>query len=227
MNKREKTYSIISVVVLFLVVIFGGILTWLFFDQFSGNPELLRSYLNSFDRVNSVLVFIGIQILQIIFPIIPGEIVEFGAGYVFGPWLGFLLCEIGIIVSSYPIFLLSKKYGMKFVSMVFDESKINYWSFLKNKRRLTAIVFLIFFIPGTPKDLLTYFAGLTPIRGLSFLFITVIARIPTILSSTMAGASFGNNNILLTVLIYVVTGVFSIIAYYLYKHYEKTRQPNN
>jgi len=227
MNQKEKIYSIISVAVLFLVVLFGGILTWKFFSEFNGNPELLQSYLNSFDDGNSALVFIGIQILQIIFPIIPGEIVEFGAGYVFGPWLGFILCEIGIILSSYPIFLLSKKYGMRFVGMVFNRNKINYWSFLKNKRRLAVIVFLVFFIPGTPKDLLTYFAGLTPIKGLNFLFITVFARIPTILSSTLAGASFGNNNIGLTVIIYVITGVFSVIAYYLYKHYEQLRKTNS
>lgn len=227
MNNKEKTYSFISVIILFLLIIFGGILTWQFFSQFNGNPELMQSYLSSFDKGNTVLVFIGIQILQIVFPIIPGEIVEFGAGYMFGPWLGFLLCEIGIIISSFPIFLLSKKYGMKFVGAVFGKNKINSWAFLKDEKKLTAIIFLVFFIPGTPKDLLTYFVGLTPIKAINFLFITVFARIPTILSSTLAGASFGNNNITLTILIYAITGILSLVSYCIYNSYQKNGQTNN
>lgn len=99
-----------------------------------------------------------------IIAIVPGEPLEIGAGYAFGAVEGTLLCILGTTLSSVLIFLVVKKFGMRVVTLFVSEEKIRSFTFLQNTRRLNLIAFLLFFIPGTPKDVLTYVVGLTPMR---------------------------------------------------------------
>ena len=81
------------------------------------------------------------------------------------------------------------------------------------------ILFIVFFIPGTPKDLLTYFAPLTPIPLWRFVVLTTIARIPSIVSSTIAGSAVLSSEYSLVILIYAITGLLAIGGIVLYNHY--------
>lgn len=162
-------------------------------------------------------IYIGIVILQIVVAIIPGEPIEFVAGYAFGAWQGLLLVEIGIVLSSCIIFLFVKKYGTRAVEAFIPREKIESLRFLQDDQKRNLIVFLIFFIPGTPKDVLTYFVGLTPMTLGQWLLITGIARIPSVLSSTLAGAAVGDSNYLSAIIIYGVTAIVSAAGALLYR----------
>ena len=157
-----------------------------------------------------VLAMLAIQVLQIILAFIPGEPVEILAGVLYGTIGGFLLCQGGVFVGQLAVFQLVRRYGAPVVELFFERKHIRQFAFLKNVRRLEAIVFLLFFIPGTPKDILTYVAGLTPIRPGRFLFLATVARIPSILSSTLAGATLGEGKLWVSLVIFAAIGAVGI-----------------
>ena len=100
--------------------------------------------------------------------------------------------------------------------MFMPREKIHQLRFINNEKKLKRVVFLLFFIPGTPKDILTYFVGLTNMTLSEFLSITLIARIPSVLSSTISGQMLGDENFLTAGIVYAITGVLSVLGYLLY-----------
>lgn len=167
--------------------------------------------------------FTGIVILQIVVAFIPGEPLETAAGYAFGAWEGLLLCEIGILAGSAIVFWFVRKFGVKVVRIFFPPEKIRDLKFLQKTDRLRFITFLIFFIPGTPKDLLCYFMGLTPIRFADFLIISAVARIPSVITSTLAGSALGSKNYLQAAIVFGVTLIVSLVGIRIYNVIVKKR----
>ena len=82
-------------------------------------------------------------------------------------------------------------------------------------------MFVLYFLPGTPKDILTYFAGLTDINPITFLLICTLGRIPSVLTSTLAGSSLVESNYKTSILIFVITGIAALIGYLIYYRYSK------
>lgn len=162
------------------------------------------------------LVALGIQVLQVIVALIPGEVVEVGCGMAFGTWGGLLICLAGSAIGSALIFLLVRKFGVKLVEVFVSRDKINSLRFLNNERKLKSVIFLVFFTIGTPKDLLTYFAGLTNIKFYEFLIISTVARIPSIISSILVGDKLSEGNFVTSILIFgasAVLGFMGVVAY--------------
>lgn len=162
------------------------------------------------------LVALGIQVLQVIVALIPGEVVEVGCGMAFGTWGGLLICLAGSAVGSAIIFLLVRKFGVKLVEVFVSREKINSLKFLSNERKLKSVIFLVFFTIGTPKDLLTYFVGLTNIKLHEFLIISTIARIPSVVSSILVGDKLSEGNFVTSILIFgasAVLGLMGVVAY--------------
>ena len=162
------------------------------------------------------LVALGIQVLQVIVALIPGEVVEVGCGMAFGTWGGLLICLAGSAIGSALIFLLVRKFGVKLVEVFVSREKINSLKFLSNERKLKSIIFLVFFTIGTPKDLLTYFAGLTNIKFHEFLIVSTVARIPSIISSILVGDKLSEGNFVTSILIFgasAVLGLMGVVAY--------------
>ncbi|AEG60317.1 VTT domain-containing protein [Desulforamulus ruminis] len=192
MNKMDKaTKQLIMAVVVFVMAMLA--LTWLAlpYIRLLSEPETQQEFT---DWVTSLglwggLVFLGIQILQVIVAFIPGEPVELLAGVLYGGWGGLLISLMGCMVASSFIFLLTKKWGVTLLTKLFPQKKIAKFAFLNNSRQLETVVFILFLLPGTPKDMLTYIVGTTPMRLSRFLFISTLARIPSIVSSTFIGAT--------------------------------------
>ena len=142
--------------------------------EFVSQPEQFRAWVDS-HGVWGRLAVLGMMMFQVFVAIIPGEPLEIGAGYAFGAVEGTLLCVLATSLSGILIFLIVKKFGMRFVTLFVSEEKIHSLKFLQNTHRLNLIAFLLFFIPGTPKDVLTYVVGLTPMRLSTWIFITTVA----------------------------------------------------
>lgn len=162
------------------------------------------------------LVALGIQVLQVIVALIPGEVVEVGCGMAFGTWGGLVICLAGSALGSTVIFLLVRKFGVKLVEVFVSRDKINSLKFLSNERKLKSVIFLVFFTIGTPKDLLTYFVGLTNIKLHEFLIISTIARIPSVISSILVGDKLSEGNFVTSILIFgasAVLGLMGVVAY--------------
>ncbi len=173
--------------------------------------NLVQSYGNQ-----SVFVAFGLQMLQVVVSPIPGEVIETGMGLCFG-WLGgALICLLGGAAAALIIMLFVKKFGIKAVELFVSTDKINELKFINNEKKLKRTVFLLYLIPGTPKDPLIFFFGLTKISVLDFVVLQTIARIPSVVSSTVGGKFLVEGNYLGAIWIYAITGALALIGLLFY-----------
>ncbi len=156
-----------------------------------------------------------LQFLQIVISVIPGEFIEIAAGISFGWFWGFILCEVGIFIASSFIYFISKKLGKPIIQQFVGKHKFEKLERFNNSSKRDKIIFLIFFIPALPKDLLTYVACFFDISYCKLMMIICIARIPSIITSTIAGNYLINKQYLAAIIIFVITGLIAIICYLL------------
>ena len=185
--------------------------------KFVSVTENFRAWVDS-KGIFGRLAFIGMIIVQVIVAVIPGEPFEICAGYAFGALEGTLLCIIGSTIGSTIVFLFVRLFGKKVVELFFDEEKIDSLKFLQKTKELTMTVFIIFLIPGTPKDLLCYFVGLTKIKFSSWLFISATARIPSIITSTIGGNALGTEKYIFAIVVFAITLIISGAGLLLYNY---------
>lgn len=220
-ERRRKLLAGISLGVVLLLAVFLTLFISGWLRSFSQDD--FRDYVRSFGVLGPA-VMLGLQILQVFIALIPGEIVETAAGYAFGPWLGTAICYLGIAIASTLIFTLTRRYGVRLVEVFISREKINELRFLNTERKRNNLIFLLFFIPGTPKDLLTYFVGLTDIRLRTFLLLSMVARIPSMVSSTFGGHLLGEERYGGAAVLYGITGLLSLLGLLGYNIYLKKKQ---
>lgn len=180
--------------------------------------QLLRQQLQSLG-IFGQMILTCIMSIQVILAFLPGEIIEVMSGFIYGPILGMILCLLGSAIGSLVIYIFIKRWGIKYMQHFINIKKIEELKFLQNQDNLNILLFIIFFIPGTPKDVLTYFIPLTDIKLSTFLFITTIARIPSIITSTIGGHAIGIENYLFSMIIFIVTGIISLGGLLFYKYF--------
>lgn len=167
------------------------ILAWKPLTSFASDPESLRLWV--IDRgIWGVLVFGFLNALQVVFAVIPGGPFEVAAGYIFGVLPGTLLCDATMTIASVLVYLLVRRFGMRFVELFVSREQIESVRFLQNSHRLRSILFLVFLIPGTPKDVVTYLVGLTTLPLPSWVFICFVGRFPAILLTALSGSALGS-----------------------------------
>mgnify|MGYP002518178930 CR=1 FL=1 len=228
MNKTLKTKRIIGVISLLLFLAVFGLVTYFAvykFLAFSSSGESFEAFIEGYGWWGR-LVALGIQMLQVFIALIPGEFVEVGLGLAFGFIEGTLICFVGVGLASALVFVLVKKWGVKFVELFTEREKIDSLRFINSEKKLNTLVFFLFLIPGTPKDLLTYFVPLTRMKLSEFLFISMFARIPSVVSSTIGGDFFGEGKYLEGIILFAITGAISIVGIIIYnkllnKYHEK------
>lgn len=215
-DKRKKTFGIlaIAVFILFFALVFFFVGKPLI--RFLHEPERFRQWVDG-AGIWGRLCFIGMVILQVVVAIIPGEPFEIGAGYAFGFWEGTLLSLIGAALGSIMIFLFVRRWGIKVVEIFFSREKIRSLRFLQNQKRVELVVFIIMLIPGTPKDLLSYFVGLTDIKLSTWIMISVFARLPSLVSSTLGGDALGEENYTAAIIAFIVAAALSLIGIAIYR----------
>lgn len=164
-----------------------SLLAWL------ADARAVRAFVSDHAFV-SRLAMLGINIVQVLLAFLPGEPVELASGYAFGFWEGTALCLVASGLATSAIYWATRRWGWRLVGLFFDRSLFDRFSWLKNARRLELIMLIVFLIPGTPKDFLTYFAGLTNMRFLPVVLIATFGRIPSIVTSTITASAVGSGN---------------------------------
>lgn len=167
------------------------------------------------------LLMLVVQAAQIVIAFLPGEPIEIIMGIMYGPIWGTLTCFLGIIIGTGLIYLLTNTIGKPFISLFINPDKLNDYKFINNNEKKEAIVFTLFLIPATPKDLLTYLAPLVNMKLGRFLIITIIARIPSVVSSTIFGDSISKGNWGLMIIVFGVTIIIAVIGFFINKIYMK------
>lgn len=190
--------------------------------RFISEPEKFRLWVED-KGFGGKLAFVGVVILQVIIAIIPGEPFEIAAGYAFGAVEGTILCILASSVGSICVFILVRRFGEKLVEVFFPKKKLNSLRFLKSSPRRDFLFLIIFTVPGTPKDLLSYFAGLTDIRFPVWVLICSLGRIPSVVTSTIGGNALGTQNYLFAVIVLVITLAVSGLGLLIYNWICKKR----
>lgn len=217
-DKLKQNKKIVGILSAAVFVIFTVLVCWYIgrpMLKLVSKPDVFRDWIDS-KGFGGRFIFVGMVALQVIFAIIPGEPLEIGAGYAFGSIEGTVLCIIGSFVGSAVIFAFTRKWGIQFVELFFPREKINKLRFLDDNKKLNLLAFVIFMIPGTPKDILTYFLGITKITPLAFFLTVTVARIPSVITSTIGGDALGMKNYVFAIVTFVVTLVISVIGLFIY-----------
>lgn len=217
-SRAALTLGILSAI--FLILTVGGIL---FFWEYLSDPEVVRQAIGE-HYILGALALIFICAFQVVVALVPGELVETAAGYVFGEWWGLLLCLVGITLGSVIVILLARLIGKKFVYTFYSKEKLDKLPILNDPRKRNNLTFILFLIPGTPKDMLTYAIGMTDMSIPVYLALTTAARIPSIITSTMAGGALGDRDPLRAAIVFGVTALLSLIGLIIYNIIQKRHE---
>lgn len=219
-KKKSKTIKLIIFITVILILI--GFTIYLFpIVKSLFNPEGREVFKVQIQEsgVKGALMLLGLELAQILMPIIPGEPIEILAGMCYGTLGGFVFITISVLLITTFIFFMIRKFGRDFLYTMISKEKIDKIEnskLFKNPKKIEYIMLILFFIPGTPKDLLTYIAGILPINPLRFILISTLARFPSTISSTIAGSTLVEGNwyigIAMYVIIFVIVGIIMLLA---------------
>ncbi len=226
LSLRQK--RIISIAAIALFILLTVLAAWLMKKPLASlveNPEKVREWIDGKGIWGRVIFGLAVFV-QAVIALIPGEPFEIAAGYAFGAVEGTAICVIASTLGCLLTFFLVRKYGMRMVKLFFSEEKINSVKFLRSGPKRNYLILIIFMIPGTPKDLIAYFVGLTDIKLGAWLLICSLGRLPSVVTSTVCGNAIGENNFVYAVLVFAVTFAVSIAGLLVYnaickRHEEK------
>lgn len=218
----DKTKSLkIFIFVMFAIVVI--VLTFIMFPIFKNifTPEGRVEFQNEIQNlgIKGMFVILALMLVQTFLLFLPIEPVEVLAGMCYGGFGGMLVIYAGAIITTTIVYFFIKKYGRKFLYSLVSKDKIEKIEnseFWKNSKKIDIALFIAYFIPGTPKGLLTYIGALLPISFKRFLLIIMLARFPEIISSTIVGNSLLYGNWPVIISAYFATFIISGIVFYTY-----------
>lgn len=170
------------------------------FESFQDVIAFLEQY-----HWQSILIYIVIQAIQIVISVIPGQAFQFAAGYLYTFFPGLLFSLIGSALGTSVSFCLAKVLGKDAIHLFLGEEKTAYYVERLNSKRAYAIVFLIYLIPGIPKDIVSYAAGVSEMRWRPFFTFSMLGRIPGMAGSLLIGSLYMREH-------YVLMGIVAALA---------------
>lgn len=228
MDKKTKVLRILlSVGIVIILTIF----LWGLFPFIKGLATI-EGQIAFKEKIDSmgfggIFLLFGLQIVQILLVILPGEPFEVLAGMCYGAWGGALFITISVFITTTIIFFTVRKLGQKYLYNFFKKEKVDKImksKLFKNPRNIDIVLFILFFLPATPKDLFVFIGGLLPIKPLRFILISTLVRFPSVITSTMVGANISKGNWELSLIIYGVTFVAAALAIYLISLKDKNKE---
>ena len=214
MTRRQ----LVGIAAVCVAVVASALIMWLVgapLVRFASEPEKFRAWVDG-HGFGGRIAYIGMVIFQVVIALIPGEPFEIAAGYAFGAVEGTLLCILASTLGSVAVFLLVRRFGVRLVEVFFSKDKLKSVRFLKSTPKRDMLFLIIFMIPGTPKDLLSYVAGLTDIRFPVWLMICSLGRIPSIITSTVGGNALGTQNYWFAIAVFAATMAVSGVGLLIY-----------
>lgn len=217
-NKKKVVISILKILLLGGIVIGIPLYIYIFhgdwltqFKDFHDIIDHLKSY-----KVQSIPIYIGIQMVQIIISIIPGQFFNLAAGWLYTFLPALLFSIIGAILGTVISFFLARWLGSDFVHLFFGKEKTQEYIQKLNSKRAYMIVFLIYLIPGIPKDVVSYAAGVSDMKFKPFILLSLIGRLPGMMCSIMIG-SMWNKQEYIGMIILCVLAVIAFICCIIYR----------
>ena len=210
-NKRRVILSVVKISMLVLIVVGIPLYLWFFHGDWIKSIENIDDVVAFLEKyeTQSIFVYIGLQIVQIVISIIPGQVFQMAAGYIYGFWPALLFAMTGALLGTTLSFMLAKALGRDFLHIFFGEEKMSYYIERLNSKKMYAIVFFLYLIPGIPKDMVSYAAGVSEIKFKPFIIISALGRLPGMIGCLLMGDMMMEENYTGAVII----GVFAVIAF--------------
>lgn len=210
---KGDIFKFVGLVAFFAIMVLVCVLLWPYFHELFEPGGLDRVIEQVRDAGPlGVLILLGLQFLQIVVAFIPGEVVQVAAGMLYGPWLGALIILVGCVISSAFIFALVHKLGAPFVQNMVPTTYLEKFRKFEDSGKLSIVVFVLFLIPGLPKDVFTYLVPLTDMRMRTFVTLSNVGRIPGVLISTYAASGLVDGRITESIIIFAVAAVIALLG---------------
>lgn len=217
-EKIRKTRKFICAILILVFVAIIIKLMPLFTSLISYEGRLEFSEKIQNQGIFGAILILLLEICKIVVVFLPGEPIELLSGMSFGVLWGTVLIYIGVVITTILIYKAVQKYGIDLVEDIVPKDKLDKIQDMikNNENAVETTLFVLYFLPVVPKDFLTYIGSLLPIKLNKFLFITLCARFPAIISSTIVGGSLLEGDIKTIVIAYAVTYTISLTIAYIY-----------
>jgi len=209
--ERYKSYIVLAVLGLFFIIV-GYEYYSRYFYVFR-NPESIKSFVMAYEGY-ALIVFTLLQVLQVVAFFIPGELVQIAGGYIYGTFFGGLISIVGITIGSAIAYGIANVYGKPFVKKIISEKNIKAVEKTLNLGSKKMVVFLIYVIPGIPKDVVAYICGVSTISFKEFIIYSTLGRIPCIFLSAYFGSKLISGNKLLLIFLAIVASALFVFGVY-------------
>lgn len=210
-------------VVLFFTILLAIIFSFYLYSNFHSIKKLLtiftngselNSFLNSFGYLSWFIYFL-LQMFQVVIFIIPGELIQATGGYVFGTYIGTFISFLGIGIGSSLLFILCHKYGRTFVQKFVSNDFYKKFEKIVNSKDKRLIIFILYLIPGIPKDSLVMICALTDIDLKNFIMFSMIGRLPALFLSTYLGANIADKQYTRVIILSIIFTIILFITFML------------
>jgi uncharacterized membrane protein YdjX (TVP38/TMEM64 family) len=183
--------------------------------RLASDPKKMRLFVRSRGGMGFA-AFLGIQILQGFLPI-PLELTTIAGGYIFGKVQGCAIAVCAVLISTSVIFMATKIFGGRLVDLFIPPQRRKKVRWFRNEKVRDTVTVLIFLIPGTPKRLFVFTAGLVPQDFKRFLFLSTAARVPALLICSFGGGALGNGDYHLGVALLVTAALLAAGGFAVYR----------
>lgn len=224
-KEKIKVYKICIFVIFIILFIFAVYQLFPIFKELS-TMEGRQSFSNKMIALGWKGFFIvgGLAFCKTILVFLPAEAIELLAGMSYGPALGLIIVFAGYGLGTLVIAFAVKKYGEEFVDYIVDNEKQEKIKNVikENPKKVERALFVLYFLPIIPKDFITYVGNLLPISIKKFITISLIARIPATLSSTIVGSRILRGDIKIIAIVYASTYIMSAAIVAIYERIKHT-----
>ena len=204
---KNRVIALLKLFVLIFIMIGLPIILFLMFRNTLFNKDYLLNIPNKLEdfKTFAFIPLIILQIVQIIVCFIPGQPIQFASSYLYGILGGYLISIIGALIGSTITYFLARFLGNESLHLIFGEQKVSSYVRKLNSKRSYMLIFLIYLIPGIPKDFVSYVAGVSNIRLRPFLVLSTLGRTPGIIESLLFGAFLADKNYIGLVIVVAVS----------------------
>ncbi len=179
--------------------------------QILSTPEALGAFLEERGTVVSI-AYIGFHVVRAWVFFIPSDVPQVAGGFLFGWSWGFIYTMIGLAIGNYTVFMSSRLLGVPFVREVVGQRRFDrFYSVASGAKAQVGFLFL-FLIPGFPKNVLCFIGGVSPIKASTFMLVSLLARSPGVLGSSIIGSAAADRHFGVVIAVYSVGAILATVG---------------
>jgi len=206
--KKYRSYIALAIILFVLIAV-----AYEYYNKYMyifRDPNKIKNWITSYGKYG-IVMFLFVQFLQVVAFFIPGEVVQIAGGYIYGTLFGSIISILGITFGSIAAYSISRIYGKPLVNKIISGKDLKFFHKVLNLGSVDYIVFLLYLIPGIPKDVLAYICGISNIKFKHFIVYSTLGRLPGIIISAYFGSKmYTGNKMALIVIGIIMTSLFII-----------------